>query len=171
MEKLVNIGRIRKPHGIDGVVKALVEDGFLESFVESEVVFIELRGGRVPFFIEGLDLGSDLLVKFEEVDSREEALELSGKALFLREGDILENVRQEDQVGGFRRFEGFTIIDKHTGRVGVIEEVVELPQQWMAVVNYQGRELLIPLNMVLITRVREAEKLLEMDLPEGILEL
>ena len=130
-----------------------------------------MRGGQVPFFIEGLDLGSDLLVKFEEVDSREAAAKLAGKALFLREDDILESAQAVTQVARFRRFEGFTIIDKDAGRVGVIEEVVELPQQWMAVVPYQGRELLIPLNDVLIIRVREREKLLEMDLPEGILEL
>ena len=171
MDKLVNIGRIRKPHGIDGVVMVLVEDAFLESFFGCEVVFIDLRGGQVPFFVEGIGPGNDLSLKLEDVDSREEAVELSGKALFLREQDILEGDREGERPNDFRRFAGFTIIDKTAGRVGVIEEVIELPQQWMAVVSYRRREVLIPLNELLITGIRESQKLLEMDLPEGILEL
>lgn len=167
----MRVGRIRKPHGVEGLVKILIEDAFMDSFFESEVLFIEQRGGQVPFFVEDIREGNEILVKFEEVDTREAALELSGKEVFLREQDIQEPSEEQIEALGFRRYVGFVILDKTSGRVGVVEEVIELPQQWMAVVDYRGKEVFIPLNDAFIMTVNTTEKTLEMDLPAGLLDL
>ena len=65
----------------------------------------------------------------------------------------------------------YEIISERDGAIGVIEEVIEMPQQIMGIVNYQGKEVLIPLNDQFITGVDEEKKILEMELPEGLLDL
>ncbi|MEM6699798.1 MAG: hypothetical protein AAF599_15455 [Bacteroidota bacterium] len=55
--------------------------------------------------------------------------------------------------------------------IGVIEEVIEMPQQEMAVINYKDKEVLIPMNEDFILEILEEEKILKVELPEGLLDL
>lgn len=63
------------------------------------------------------------------------------------------------------------LVDQNAGEIGHITEVLEMPQQEMAAVQYQGREVLIPLNEQFIIEVDHATQKVLMDLPEGLLNL
>lgn len=171
MESYVEIGRLGKPHGVDGAIKVFIEDPYWESFLEAPVVFLEVRGGKVPYFVEEIREANALLVLFDEVDTRETAADLAGKPVFLRAADILPSAGSGPVTTDYSRLAGYTLIDRATGPVGVIGEVLELPQQFVAAVSYQGREVLIPLHEELIALIDPVAQRLEMDLPEGLLEL
>lgn len=171
MDSFVEIGRLGKPHGVDGALKVFIEEPFWPSFQEAPVVFLELRGGKVPHFIGEIREANALLVVFDEVDTREAAVELAGKSVYLRSADILPSAGRNATMADYLQYVGYTIVDRVAGLVGVVEDVLELPQQYVAVVPYQGREVLIPLNDQLLLAVDEGARLLEMDLPEGLLEL
>lgn len=137
--------------------------------MEAEVIFLELQGGAVPFFVESIrDLG-DLVVKLDEVDTPEAAVTLTGKAVYLPNEALKRGATEEGL--DLSMLEGFSIVDEAAGSVGIIEEVLELPQQVMAVVQYQDREVLIPLTDELITDVDAESGTLYMSLPEGLLDL
>ena len=169
MEEYLSIGRTGKAFGTEGALKFKVREQFLDDLFDASVIFIELLGKPVPFFIEYIHNDAPLIIKLEEVDTREEALELAGKELLLlREevsGDSLE------QPFDLSALEGFQVVDRVVGELGRIQEVLELPQQMMAVVPYQGREILIPLADSLITVVDVEKQRIEMNLPDGLLEL
>ncbi|MCO6487954.1 MAG: 16S rRNA processing protein RimM [Phaeodactylibacter sp.] len=168
-EEYVPIGRAGKAFGTEGALKFRVEEPFLDDFLDAPVIFLELLGNPVPFFIEYIRNESPLIVKLEEVDSRESALELAGKALLLREEDVArESLERPFDLSAL---EGFLVVDRKAGEVGRIEEVIELPQQMMAIVPYEAREVLIPLNDQLILEVDVEARRISMDLPEGLLEL
>ena len=169
MEEYIKIGRTGKAFGAEGALKLKVDEQFLDDFFDAPVVFIELLGKPVPFFLDHIHKESPLIIKLEEVDSRETALELAGKGLFLRREDIAEE--SLEQPLNLSALEGFRIFDQALGEVGQIEEVIELPQQLMAVLQYEGREVLIPLSSQLILEVDAEGQRIEMDLPEGLLEL
>ncbi|MCO6479444.1 MAG: 16S rRNA processing protein RimM [Phaeodactylibacter sp.] len=169
MEEYLKIGRTGKAFGTEGALKFKVEEQFLDDFFDAAVIFIEQMGKPVPFFIEGLHNDAPLIIKLEEVDSRETALGLAGKDVFLRREDIADE--SLEQPFGLTALEGFRVIDQTAGEVGLIEEVLELPQQMVAVVQYQGREVLIPLTGQLILSVDAENREIEMALPEGLLEL
>lgn len=169
MEDYQEIGQTGKAFGTEGALKVKVEARFLDDFLEAPVVFLKLMGKPVPFFLEYIHNESPLIVKLEEVDSRETALGLAGKSLLLRREDIDEAALQP--VFDLSALEGFRIIDQALGEVGVIEEVIELPQQMMAVLQYEEREVLIPLSDQLILNVDAEEQRITMDLPEGLLDL
>lgn len=172
MENLISIGYTKKPHGIKGDLKVQIEGEYLDDLLEAEVLFLEIRGKKVPYFIVEARDGNDILVKFEDIDSREAAAELAGKELFLRAEDM-QTAEQEtdDLLEDFTQLIGFQIEDVEWGAIAEIEEVIEYPQQILAVITYKERELLIPLHPTFIRDILPDQKIIKMELPEGILDL
>ncbi|NUN99427.1 MAG: 16S rRNA processing protein RimM [Saprospiraceae bacterium] len=172
MDAMVKIGRIGKAHGISGELKAFVEDAYWEDFLNAEILFLEIRGQHLPYFIEDIRSGNAVLLKLEDLNTREDAQMLHGKDIYLRKEDILpDEARTIIIEPGFERYTGYNIEDEANGLIGKIEEVIEMPQQMMAVVVYRGREILIPLNEQFIVRADTGQSVLHMNLPDGLLDL
>ncbi|MEM9991203.1 MAG: ribosome maturation factor RimM [Bacteroidota bacterium] len=166
--KLIKIGYIQKPHGTKGELRIQIEEAYLKDVEGASVFFVEQQGQQLPFFVRQLRLGKADTVLLEDVTSREAAKQLANCAVFLQEQDIsTETV----ETIGYAFYEGFTLTDKELGHVGVIEELLELPQQQMAMTTYQGKFVMIPMNDTFIVKVDETQKIIHLDLPEGLLEL
>ena len=74
MASFISIGRSKKSYGVKGDLKVSVEAPYGEDFQTANVLFFELKGQKVPYFIEKIGTSPDLWVKLEEVDSKEAAL-------------------------------------------------------------------------------------------------
>jgi len=171
MKKYQEIGSISKAFGLKGQLKLQVADSYLPILQEQEVIYLLEGSTYIPFFIESIDKSSQLLIKLEEVDSKEGAIKLSGKTIFLPE-DKLSSVEEDDNSDLlFGWAKGYLIIDTDQEPVGDIIEVVAYPQQELALIEYKGNELLIPLNEKLIVGLDEEEMIMMIDIPEGLLSL
>jgi len=169
-DRLIGIGFTKKTHGSQGELKITLKEEYFDDFVKSEVVFIQVQGKPLPFFIENLRDAGDILLKFEDVDSPDDAKQLTSKELFLREKDI----ELKKAVSGKITFElmvGFELFDEQTGLIGKIEAVETMPQQFLAVVDYQGKSVFIPLHEKMVVSLDEKKKEIVLRLPEGLLEL
>lgn len=172
----INIGYTKKTHGIGGELKLVVEARFLEDFLKNERIFLDVKGVKVPYFVANVRGKGEMILKLEEVDSRESAYALQSREVFLREQDLIPDHAREFEVEPeetleYEHLAGFLLIDKTAGEVGRIEEVLDMPQQEMAFLQYKGREVLIPLNGQFITSIDEKGKKILMDLPAGLLEM
>ncbi len=169
----ISIGKTGKTHGVHGELKVFIEEAYLEDFARAKLLYLQISGKPIPFFIENMRTGMTPILHFEDVKNREEAQKLVGKAIMIPENEVLKEDEREWEVEGlhYSYLQGFTLYDKELGLIGVIEEVVEFPQQEMAVVNYEQRELFIPLNEQLIAKVEKEQKNIYLNLPEGLLEL
>ncbi|MEM9821117.1 MAG: ribosome maturation factor RimM [Bacteroidota bacterium] len=170
MMDTVQIGYTKKAFGVKGELKLSVEDHFMGSLEEIEVLFLELGGRQVPYFVEWIRLEHNTFVKFEEVDSKETASRLSSKKLFVRKEDLREDADWDEGLV-FGKYKGYKIQDEQLGVIGQIARIEAFPQQEMAMVEYQGKEIMIPMHENLISRVDELLQILWMNLPEGILDL
>lgn len=170
MDKYIPIGRVSKSHGVDGAVKLKIKERYWDDFAEAKILFVELVGKTVPYFIEEFRGGHDPIVKFEDLNSREAAQVLGGKELFMRESDLLPEAATVN-VEQYERFVGYHLVDQELGSLGVIDEIVESPGQHLAMLDYQGREVVVPLNPVFIQSVDHKAKKVQVDLPEGLLDL
>lgn len=174
MEKYVSIGFTKKTYGTKGELKMKIEEKYVEDFFKASVVFLLISGKKVPFFIENVRFGNALLAKFEDLDSLQDAQSITSKEVFLREKDIVkEEDRQLEVIETleYKKYESYMICDERVGELGEILEVLEYPQQEMALINYNEKEILIPLSEGLIEEIDEKGKKIRMNLPEGLLEL
>lgn len=170
MEDYVNVGRIGKTHGLKGELKLTLEDQFLMDVMQVEALFVEERGKKTPYFIDYLRGKGTLILKLEDINSRESAALLTSKYVFARSEDItVEKELIDDTVYGY--LVDYTIVDAELGKLGSIESIEVYPQQEMAVLTYKEEDFLIPLNEAFIDRINESEKVVYMDLPEGLLDV
>ncbi|MEM9888872.1 MAG: ribosome maturation factor RimM [Bacteroidota bacterium] len=169
--ELTQVGKIIKAHGLKGEMKCAIEEAFLEDALQAEVFFLKQKGHGLPYFIKSLRVGNANILALEEVDSKEMALAFRNAPIFMRTEDLLPAERKNINNSLYDQYEGFQLKDKEVGVIGVIEEILELPQQEMAVVRYEGKEVLIPMHEELILNVLEQERILEVELPAGLLNL
>jgi 16S rRNA processing protein RimM len=66
---------------------------------------------------------------------------------------------------------GYTLLDQTLGEIGQIKELLDMPQQEISVVAYQGREVLVPLNAQFVVNVDDAARQVLVNMPEGLLDL
>ena len=170
-EEYVEVGFIRKPYGYKGDVKVSSEPEFEEDVKESTFLFIEQKGLRVPFkIVEWTDV-PELIMRFDYINSSEEVTSLIGQKAFLLKKDIkyAEDYLHDDEEKEY--LVGFILEDVTNGESFEIIRLEDFPQQLMAVIIRDGKELYIPLNDQFITEVKKEEKIITMELPDGLLNL
>ena len=168
LDEYITIGKVGKSYGKDGALKLGVEERYEQSVLDSAVLFIPVAGKPAPFFVEAYLSEEPLIVKLEEVDSKEDAQPLCNQPLFLRPQDLQA---EEEEEEGYQAIIGYTIHDEEAGKIGVIHGVQELPEQVLAVVAYEGRDILIPINEHFLRDFDPERKTVLMDLPAGLLDL
>jgi len=164
------LGRVLKAHGTDGRIRVAVEERFEPYLAKDGFVFLDMDGSPVPFRIAGFESGHHQVLALTGLTQKEEADALGGKEIAIPE----ETVRpRHKRVLSARRdpWDGYTIRDEASGLVFTILRTEEFPQQLMAVVGHDGRELLIPLAEDLIESVDEQARVIVMRLPEGLTDL
>ena len=167
-KKYVKIGNLLKPVGTRGEIKTDIPDEFLEDFVNAAHVFILINGSYVPYFIESVRETNQILVKFEDMDDPEEASTVSQKDIFMEEKNITstEFANQKDK----EQLLDYTIISNREN-IGTIIAVEIFPQQIMAVVQKDSKPFYLPLVDQFIVEINEEDKIIYMDLPDGILDI
>lgn len=169
-ENVYKIGKIGKPHGVNGEVGFMFDDDVFDR-TDTDFLILEIDGILVPFFIDEYRFrGSNTaLVKFCDIRTQEAARELTGcDVFFLRE--LADN--DEDTVS-WAQIIGFHIIDNNTGNsVGEIKSVDNSTINTLFEVSAEdGKIFLIPASEELIAEVNTADREIRVNLPQGILDI
>lgn len=166
-DEVYRIGRIGKPHGVRGEVTMQVDDDVFDR-VEADFLILCVDGILVPFYMEEYRFRTDTtaLIKFEDVDTVEQARELTNTDVFFLRRMAEGN---EDEEYTWNYFTGFTLFDTATKtEAGTITAVDDSTQN---VLFQLGNGILIPAAEDLITAIDHRRKTISMNLPEGLLAL
>lgn len=169
IESCFKIGWILKPHGLKGDVRVILDEDAPEDFSAVESVFIEQNERLVPYFIQQMSAqGSKAFIKFEEIDSVEEAGKIAKHAVYLEKSQ-----RPKAKRGEFYNDEiiGFEVHDEEKGFLGKIREIIQAGPNRLFAVDYGQKEVLIPVNGPFITSINKTKKRVSTSLPEGFLEI
>jgi len=171
--ELIAIGKMGKPYGTAGALRCFIDSAYATVFQSTEFVFLKLGGQPVPFFMVAVEGDAQAMeVQIEGLNSREDAQQLAGKIIYLRPEDIgPELLSLSPDQGVYADWIGFRLQDQTLGDIGPITAFETLPQQVLAVVDYNGRSVMIPFQESLITDKDVAHQTIQMDLPEGLLDL
>jgi 16S rRNA processing protein RimM len=159
------IGVVVKPHGLKGDIVVKIEANFSDVINQSDALFINHNGSMVPFILESsATLNKGLVkVKFAGITSAAEVDKLRGRPVM----QLTALLNIENQLD----FLGFQIHDKQGEAIGEIQYVNDSGVQTLLEVLRNGDEIYIPLVSEFIVEVDESNKILVLDLPEGILDL
>ena len=163
------IGYIQKTHGLKGEVTISLEAGAPDDLEAITSLFVEVKGRLIPYFIEDLSLkGDKAFVKFEDVNTSEEASALKGSSLYLP-----KTARPKSKRGEFYNDEilGFTVHDVEVGTIGNVIRVETEEVNPLLIVLQGEKEVAIPINAPFITSVNKTSKKIEVELPEGLLDI
>ena len=167
MSELIEIGWVGRPHGLKGEIKIHVSEFYEDDLFQATSVHI--GDPAVPYFLEHIRAGGSVVIKIEDLDDREAVALLSKRPLFLMDSQV--SAQEEPDETPFDALIGFSIEAEGYPTLGPITGIMDLPSHHLAEINHDGREILIPLHENLIVGVDEAGKLLQMALPEGLLDL
>lgn len=168
-QEYFELGALAKPHGIKGALHAFLDVDDPYEYEELTSVFVQEGQELVPYFIVDIQIKTNLnLIFFEGIDSVDKAKELVGKKLFLPMS-FLPKLKENQFY--YHEIIGYQVEDQHLGLLGTVKEVVSLGAQEVLVMNYQNREVLIPLTDEIIPKVNKKEKIVYSNLPDGLLEI
>ena len=163
------LGYLAKIHGLKGEIKAIFEADDPSTYLKLESVFVQRGQTLIPFFIENIRQGSSsLLLKFEGIDTPEEASELSGSKLYLPL-DLLPQLGEDEFY--FHEIIGFEAIDSQYGSIGRIQDYYSMGPQDILQVMDNDKEILIPMSRDFIQSVNKEEKVIKFELPDGLIDV
>ncbi|WP_026951964.1 ribosome maturation factor RimM [Algoriphagus mannitolivorans] len=169
-DQCFQLGRLAKVHGLRGEVNVVLDVDFPEDYDGLEHLFLEQKGRLVPFFLEHFVIqpGNRALAKFEELDTIEQVEMLVGSEVYLPLTELPE--LEEDQYY-YHELIDFEVIDETKGLIGPVQIIYDLETQDLLGVTHQGKEVLIPIQDGIITKVDKAAKKVYCQLPEGLLDI
>ena len=169
-DQCFQIGRIAKVHGLRGEVNVVLDVDYPEDYEGLEHLFLEQKGRLVPFFLEHFVIqpGGKALAKFEELDTIESVEGLVGGEAYL---PLTELPQLEEGQYYFHELIGFEVIDETLGLIGPVQIIYDLETQDLLGVTHQGKEVLIPIQDGIISKVDKAAKKVYCQLPDGLLDI
>lgn len=169
------VGTVQKPHGIKGELFIRLETDRPDAvFAPGRV--LRLGDGKGTLSEASLTVErarafkGGVLVKVAEHTGRTPEIEdLRGRTLLIPRGQAA--VLAEDEVF-YHDLLGMRIVTAAEGEIGTIAEVYDAPSgPLLSVAREGGKELLIPFVKETIRRLDRAERVLELEVPPGLLDL
>ena len=160
------LGKISKKHGFKGELNIKL-DFSSQSFKELNHLFIEIDENLVPFFISSFRFKNNNfgLLKLDDVNNDQDCIALIGKDVYIP----LEFLPKDENHELY--LINYLVIDSTLGALGKINKIQENNGQSLLVVEYQNKELLIPLVQAYIQKIDKKTQELYVDIPNGLIDL
>lgn len=159
------IGRIQKLYGKNGELAVQLYANAPESF---DFFYIPIDGVNIPFYFSCVtQKGSNkMIIRLDDFDKNEWVEEFVGKDFFVSSSAC----RQEEDEEGFEVLVGFDVMDRRLGALGKIAEFLDYPNNPIYRIDFNGKDILIPIHPDFIVKVDDRKKSIHTELPEGLVE-
>ncbi|MBV8788594.1 MAG: ribosome maturation factor RimM [Mycobacterium sp.] len=169
----LTVGRVVKAHGVGGevVVEIRTDDPAARFASGNTLRTKQPRGGSEGVHVvqSAREHGGRLLVRLAGVADRDAADALRG-ALFVVDSDDLPPIDEPDTYYD-HQLEGLLVRTTAGEDVGVVAEVLHTAAGELLAVRRESGEVLVPFVNAIVTSVSLDDQLVEIDPPEGLLEL
>lgn len=176
LDLLTPIGRLGKPHGINGEINAYLDvDIDIESLKR---IILLIDGIYVPFFIASMrqKRSDTYIMALDDINNEREAAELTNHPLYVLTSDniIIEDDTDGDDQGLYASdLIGFTVIDDDTQQtVGEITDIDDSTENVLFIISTpSSATVYLPVADEFITEIDTDSHILRMSLPEGLLDI
>jgi 16S rRNA processing protein RimM len=169
----LTVGRVVKAHGIGGelVVEIRTDDPAARFAPGNTLRAKNSRRGEERSYVvdQAREHGARLLVRLAGVDGRDAADALRG-SLFVVDSDELPPIDEPDTYYD-HQLEGLRVRTTTGLDVGVVAEVLHTAAGELLAVRRDSGEVLVPFVSAIVTSVSLDDRLIDIDPPDGLLEL
>ncbi|MCU4155270.1 16S rRNA processing protein RimM [Carboxylicivirga sp. A043] len=166
------IGVIVKTHGIAGEMVVRLFEEFSIDDMDAEFLFLDLDGGLVPFSLDEAreKNQSDVLVKFEQVQSDNAALNLIDAPVYAKKSEEDTEANISEDFSAYQLV-GYQCQAVGHGPIGEIVAIRDISKNPLFEIDNDGVELLIPIVEHFIAGIDDEQQLVMFDLPEGLINI
>jgi len=163
------VGTVFKLHGYKGDVTIYNNNEIPLNFNTLNFFLIEDKNSLVPFFITKArhKKKNIILVKFEDVNSEEEALRILKRDAYLPSKLFPKHKKEISE----NQFIGFKVLDINLGDLGKINYINSQTPQQLIYVSKDGKEFCFPMHEQFVKGVDSKKKVMEVEIPEDFLNL
>ena len=157
-------------HSYKGSVNIYNENGINCDFSKLNYFFIKLNNELVPFFIEKVHQTKPniILVKFENLDSKEDAQKIYKKEVYLPKNHLPKTNKNEITN---KQLIGYKVVDNKLGYLGVISYINSQTTQNLIYVAKDNTEFFFPMHKEFIKELDAKEKIMKVLIPNELLNL
>jgi len=164
--KFTLVGRLGRVKGLKGEIKLNVSIAVSRIPRQVNILFIVERGSIIPYPLSSFKVSArDILVQFTGLDDIGKVRTFVGKEVFMPSSQLAAAELS------FADLTGFLAVDTLLGTLGEIFRVDIYPQQLIALINYNGTEILVPLNEETVKNVNPFTHTVTLELPRGLIEI
>lgn len=164
---LTPIGTTGRPHGTRGHLSLHIEEIYVEDLLRAKALLI--GDPAIPYFVERFAEGGKLTVQLETFTTREQVVLLANQPVHLPTDQL--SVEPEEENTPWDHLLDLTIIAEGYPAMGPIIDIMDLPEHYLAAIEYEGKTVYLPLHADLVVDVISERREVIMDLPQGLLEL
>ena len=165
---LVSLGRVLRSQGNRGKIKIRLREGDFPGFSPSKI-FLARGGDLVAYEVESYERDrNSRFLKLAGINTLAQADELAGSDIFVAEEEWPPP--EDSRLYQFQLI-GSRVIRKDGARVGTVKGILPVGAGSLLIVDREGGEVLIPFTESICVRVDPEGKEIEIDPPEGLLEL
>lgn len=170
-EEAFKIGYISKARGINGEVELRFTSDVFDRG-DADYLILDMEGILVPFFWTEYKIKNyeTAIFKFDGADDERTSKHLVGRTAYYPFCHVPRE--EEESIRSLRELIGFKVYGNDGKLLGEIVHVDESSANVLLHLETpEGKELLLPLHEDFLTDLDMQGRRLEMDLPEGILDL
>ncbi len=164
------LGSIAKLHSFKGEVTIYLDVDEPLEYKELESVFVDFDDKLIPFFLEKIQLRNNgfAVVRFEDIKTERQAKKLVKCGLYLPL-DTLPSLEGDEYY--FHEIEGFKVEDEQEGPIGTVNQVLDLSNNPLISVDFNGNEILIPKQDQFIKEINWEKRIIFVSLPDGLIDM
>ena len=169
-EACLYIGFIAKKHGFKGQLSIKLDGAPIKDYNTLEYIYIEIEGQLIFHKIDYSSIQKKIFLKLklEEVNDDDTARELIKKHIYVPK----KNVSQLNNNNFFDcDIIGFKVQNKVKKYIGLASDINTSSMQNLLIVNTKKKEIMIPLVNNFIINLDKKNKIITVDLPDGLIDL
>lgn len=163
------LGYVARAHGVQGKVVIKMESGNPAQYKKLKNLFIETGTELQEYPVSSVSVsGLQAIVGLAGVTDMDTAQTFVRKQVFLPLSYLPKLGKNKLYL---HEAIGMEVIDSELGPLGVIQKVLDLPEQPVAQMEVKGKEVLFPLVSEFIVQVDRKDQKLYVSLPDGLVDL
>ncbi|MGP1515428.1 MAG: ribosome maturation factor RimM [Bacteroidales bacterium] len=167
-ENCFYLGKIVKPFSYKGELVLFLDVDDIHTYKDLSYLYIEINKRLVQYDISSFRYhGNKVVVTFKEIDFEQASL-LVGKEMYLPL-DFLPKLSGNQFY--FHEVIGFKVIDEKEGNIGRIKEIIDNTTQPIMNINFNDKEILIPLIDEILNKVDRENRTMYIHAPEGLIDI